>query len=282
MALMQAWSFFETASLPFALMFLISAIALLRMLRQRPETLEEPRYKLRSLLSVAGVLGTGILIGSRQFLDALGALMLAVYLNVIAPLLTLVIGGIVFVFGDLMDRTRKLTGAPRRFEFEFGELPSWQPDEEYMTQLASFRGVVLATIGLIAVIAVIRFLRRLSWRPRNVIDAIGVGRYTPIETEVQPVRMKRPRGPARQLREYYRKFLLICEQNDITRKPHMTTADFERLSAARFQLPDEAAGLRALYISARYGENAVGCANVRHVGELYAAFKKASRTAKGG
>jgi len=267
-----ARSTFETASLPFAIIFLTTAIILLRMMRQPPQVRKEWRFRLLNLFPIVCVFLAGITITSRQFFDLSGTILSAIYFNVIIPILLALGMAIAFVLSPIfwLLSPALQEGSPPQVGYG-GEPDQWIEVEtvSWSPMLADvLRAFMAVVVILLAVYLLVKLFRRITEQQLGTVNMGGViQRYIAVENK--KAAKNKSRGSTGQLQRYYRRFLRLCWKNGITREIYMTSADYEALSTRRFQLGDTAARFREFYIAVRYGKKEATSEDIASSKKLY-------------
>ena len=277
--ILLASPYFETASLPFAITFFTSAIILMRMMRQQPQIRKQLRFQLLNMFPVVCILLMSIAITSRQFLGIGGALLSGIYFNVIAPIL-LALGVIIaFILSPLFwilsplvqDGPPVQGGYADGYDYSEVEIIPWHP-----VLVEALRAVVIVAAAMLAVYLLVKLFKKLT--EQQLFTASGGGiiqKYISLD-ERKPAK-DRSSGPIGQVRKYYRRFLRLCWKNGIPGEMHMTSADYESLSTARFNLGDEAVEFRDIYVAARYGGKEVTQKDIASVKKLYQRIRRAGK-----
>lgn len=258
-----------TYVIPFALLFFLSSILLLRSLRQDSDIQKEKRYRLLNLLSIALLILLDLVLGSDTALRLLQQAAQAVYTLAISPVL--------YVLAYLVASTA--VGFARLVAFLF---PNYELDMDGMKYLMdsmnaaqpmieegydpgsmSDRLILFAraavTIGALA--ALIIFFLRHSRRGKNPDTQAGVREYRSSVTAFRPeekIPSDRfpPREPRAAVRYYYRSFLRLCANLGHPFPPHYTSKHIENVIADEFD-EESLTALRQTYIRARYSGHAV-------------------------
>lgn len=261
--------------LPFAFIFVITSILLMRITRHGPEIFSQPRYILMNSLHIIALVVLGVILGSRTFIDLFGFVIRTLYFEVILPILIFLIMGLFTLLGPLFNRINPLELRLEGREAGDG-YTTWEEmldldfsAPERLPVLRSF--LILLGITLIVYFVYRALKKLLEYKEQTVSPSGHNGRFS-LPPQVKPVTLKFfTNNP---IRETYRKFLRICRKTGIKSQAYNTSADFETFTKMRFESPDEAALFRSLYINTRYGEKKAAGDDVRKMKKILAAFKK--------
>ncbi|MCL2421566.1 MAG: hypothetical protein FWD03_06885, partial [Defluviitaleaceae bacterium] len=253
-AIIFAYPHFESASLPFALAFFITAIFLMRMTRQPPQIRNQMRYKLMNLIPITAIFMLVLAITSRQFLGLGGIFLYELYFNVILPILMFLGMAIAFILYPLVywlsqrPESTSIMEQMAEGEAEYFNQPG--VSETAAAIADGLQAIFILGLILLAAFLFIKLFRKLTEYYAKSAAAEDIGlEYLPV-SQHKPAKIQ-SKGKARQLRKYYHKFLQFCWKNGIPNEQYMTSADYERLSASQFGLADEAAQLRGVYLPVR-------------------------------
>ena len=267
----------EAVSLPYALVFFISAVVLMRMLRHGKETIEQSRFRVMSIVQVLGVVLLSALFGNMVFLGLCGALLRMVYFNIFAPLLTVVLIAVIFVLSPLFYLIGKLPRSSRDpVELE-GQMAA-EIIEDSLERLPSASFNAIKAILIVAAVALgiyllILLFRKLSAYSEQVVSPPGLREQRfAVPAGARPPRRAFAAGDP--VREIYRKFLGYCRKVGIERLPYRTSADYGRLTESRFDSPEQAGEFRSLYLDVRYGGKQASREGVRKMRDILATFRR--------
>jgi len=273
--------------LPFAFVFFASSILFLRMSRHRTESsiVIDNRFKVLNIISVLGALLMGVALGSRHVASLIISAISFAYFQILVPAFLFVVGTILFSIGPFLQRIIDwiIANASWREEIEealFDESGSLMDLEPGIREF-QFAGAPSALLVIIlGIICVCVFIFVLKWLRNKKAHHKQLGvRVALLDDRRKPSNKNKNRENrhVRRLREYYRRFIILCEQNKIPKIPSTTTADLAHLSADKFNMPIEAAELRKLYISVRYGKKTADGKDAKRAKELYQQFRKAGK-----
>ena len=275
-------AFLSGALGPYIIMFLVSSIVLMRMLRHDNEILMQNRFKIMNSIGVIGVIIMGVVLGSPQGLRLMTAVISFIYFRIFIPFAVAIfalVGIILFPIMSLFnweevempqDDGGGYVGLPP--DFEFYEMQ--QSIGVIIFQIIVFIG--LAVLVFYVLRAIFRFLTQKTFNregaPAN-IQRVFLG-------DKGPARRKEPRVN-HQIRQIYRKFLKLCKNRGITLHQSLTTEDIAKSFASSVGDNESAFALREIYIESRYGEKTPDSKDVKQCRELYGKLKKLGRTSQG-
>jgi len=245
---------FSRTVLPFGLMFVPSAIFLMRLSRHDNAVLEQPRFKWLNFGALIGLLLLGMFLSSPQLLNALDWVQWFIGMRILVPLLLLIMRMFAYLMG---------------FLFGTMETPDWSlyvpemenppgVDMSYLEDGESSSGmlgvwialVILIPIVVAALVFIVKFFLRIAQNQSEDFeveeDGVVVERVTLPKTE--KLRKKKRGSTGHEIRESYRKFLEVCQKKGVAITPQMTSLEVEELAQM------ESGELRALYLKTRYGE----------------------------
>ena len=256
----------ETFSVPYLLVFLLSSVVLLRMLRHDEATLSQTRFRVMNGITVAGLCAVCAVLGSPQFRALLGTVFKAVW-NVASVPVFVILGSIGMVFAWIL-----MTVLPDELNYE-GVLrePMQVPEEleelqkEMMAEQATdpSRVVVLVISGILIVLAVIAavllFRRLMASRNRPISSTSEQSRFSAaaMPPPQRPLTRLSARTPQLQVRYWYQQLLHRTRQEGGALSPDMDTRQQNGVEQDVFSHHrPEVDRLRQLYLPARYKDEA--------------------------
>jgi len=273
--------------LPFVFMFFASSILFLRMARHSTEsrTVKDNRFKVLNVISVLGVLLMGVALGSGHAASFIVSAISFIYFQIFVPVFLFVVGIILFSIGPAIQWLidwfiANAPGRARTEDYLFGESENLMDRGPDLNELQSSFALDALLMIIFVALCVCIFIFVLKWLRNKKTKNNQLGVMVALLDDRRKPRSKkesRENRPTRRLREYYRRFIILCEQNKIPKIPSTTTADLEHLSADKFNMPMEAAELRKLYIGVRYGKEPAGRKDAKRAKELYQQFRKAGK-----
>lgn len=240
-------AYVQVYSLPFALVFLLSAAGVMRILQHDASVLGQRRFQLANALTLAGILVAGAGVSSARFLSAVRWVMV----DGLYGLVLLAADGFFYLFmlllGTLFPHITPLEeiaeGEMMDFSL-FGEEPMNEPSGWLLTVF-----MILVAVAVILILWLLfKRLAAASLRLPSTNDMSMYEQYTPLSAA-----HKRNTRPQNGLRRVYRQFLRLCVKRGIPPVPQATSSYYTHRATTAFSLSDEANELRALYLPVRYG-----------------------------
>ena len=270
------------AAFPIGLVFISAAILLMRMLRHDESVLQEKKFMVRNLLSVAGIIAFSLAIGSQTFFDFLKAMISFLYKSIIVPLLMYSIMGILYVFSWIFSlftggEARSFADNPLELDlnFDFGFFEDYE-EVEVGAGGKILEYVLYTLAAAIIIFIVVRIFKALSRKSiAEARQADYVETRTSLNVSAKPQKKTR-RSASGRIREIYRKLLELCRDRGLEISPNLTSRDVERISSMMFGKPQEAHQMRDIYIKVRYAEEKPDQNDIKDAKALYEAFKKDS------
>ena len=267
---------YESICIPYGLLFTICAIVLMRMLRHDREVLNQTRFKILNSLSVIGVMIAGALAGSAQFLGFVSGLIKSIYFSFIVPVLTFLMMIILYILTPIFNFIGRHNEVYSDFNYqdiiiESGfDLFKEEEISEAGISLTIFKIVFFGILFLAAVYLVYRlykfFTKKYDPRPST----------TKVERTFLDQGRQKKKEPRinHQIRQIYRKFMKLCEDNGVVIYPYTTTEDIARQAANVLGEKEASAQLRSIYIESRYGEVAPTKEKIKQCRDIYNKLKK--------
>ena len=264
--------------LGYFVVFLVSGVLMLRLLRHNAQNRREWRLQIIDLALLVLCCGAALFFSSGAFLGAAGGLLSLIYDKLIAPLLLALAYALSYVFllfSGLFSikgsegYVLKLNSDNLDLKTIFG--PEFT-DETVQSRLPAQLLTALGIIAfLVAAFFVFRHLARGAGK-RSARGAMGenvrrFAAYAPAVPFLVPAR-----GAAETVRRCYRKFLLAMKSRGFTLSPSDTSESVLAASKGTFD-PALAGELREIYIRARYSPASVTKADAKRAKELSAKLK---------
>ena len=251
--------------IPFILLFLLSSIFMLRLVRQDAEIFNETKFRMLNLLTVGGIMLLTLFISSDLFLSTAGMILGKIYEILVVPIFYVIYAGgyalyylfIEIIFADGWGDTTK--------QLNFGDMG--MPDEikealleEEMVNgdpfLMILRGVILI-VGVLLVILMV--YRNGKGRSRKEEGSVREARssVTAIrpEEKIYADRIP-PREPRAAVRYYYRNFLRLCQNLGHEFPKFYNSKTIENTVSHQFD-ENTLKTMRQTYIRARYSEHEI-------------------------
>lgn len=269
------------ASIPIALIMLVTSVLLMRTLRHDPATYCQRRYQIVNILSVLLVVAAAAVISTETFLSACIGVFRWAYNTFVLPFLMAGLWCFVQALRVLAWLATLLKiRAPEPVENPKLNLDSAAKDlgiEELEAAGNPLLNAIMTALLLAAAAAVLYFFFR--WMMSRGIRS---ARQTKVEEERRDVTEEARQKPAREwigtpvqrVRSQYRKFLKLYEKNGGSVKAGNTSLEVERDAVRHRFEPSAAKELRDVYVRARYGGSA-DRDDAARARELYTELKKA-------
>ena len=270
--------------LPYIFIMAVCGVALLRILRHNREIIDSPAFKLSNMLTVAGVCGLALLLGSGMVLGAVGSALGFVYTKLVIPLFT------VFIYAS----TRFLSLFSGLFRLIFHREVKFYEDESSKSGNSNdlefddvgpthvpdiVVWIFFALLIAAAAFLVVKGLKALAGKNRRFDSKSGfqVSREA-IGISPEPRRGLFTRRSERDaVRHQYRRFLKECLDRGFRITKDLDTEEIARAAEEYFPgAPlDE---LREIYIVARYTDREVTAEEAKEAAELYTRIRKTDIT----
>ena len=280
-ALIGNWTAIRDIVVPYAFMYLVLTVILLRTLRHDAATISQTRFKLLNLSSIAAVglvgwmLSSGLMMRVFRFI---GSCIIRFILRPVMMLVVYVFAGLVWLisqpFTGLKFDPEEMDLSQLQENMEFGDMRGLFGDGEGTVQETSpiwdYVMIGLAVIAaIVLVIIIFRFLARHGrHEDENKFEAL---RET-IEGDGPRERVN-PRENRQRVRHYYRRFLKLCTQRGFELTEFQDSAEIEQGTRHLFKNPAQSR-LRDVYVRARYSSAEVTPEDVQTAKESYTKLKK--------
>ena len=262
---------------PFAMIFLIANIFMLRLLRQDAEIFNETKFRVMNLLTVGATLLAAVIITSKPALMLLGKFYDFI-LTLLQPVLYLFVYGgygLYWVLTWIIATVRSLMSGESVDQNQLLEsgmelLPEgFEPD--YLGTSPDFVRLVQGAIVVIGVLLVVLYFlgnrRGRNKRSEGSIREVrsSVTNYRPDEEKIYADHFP-PREPRAAVRYYYRNFLRICQNLGHEFPRHFTSKHIENTISYHFE-KEPLQRMRDTYIRARYSEQEITKEDVKQIKE---------------
>ncbi len=261
---------------PYAFIFILNSILLMRILRHDSNVIRETRFKILNIVPVAMVVIAGFVLSSKTFLNMMSFILSNLYFKIIVPILIFIITLLIYIIYPLFNL---LKINPKDLEFlnqeaspEFGKLNEEfnYVSTEFIDALKNI--MILIAIGLV-IFLIIKLFKKLFMNNNLEDTTQGI-----IEQRISIDEKKAPRNKinprTNNIREIYKKFMILCNKEGFGSKSYMTTSDFENFAEYKFNEPQISKEIRLIYIDARYGEKASSRDEIKRMKELYKEIKR--------
>jgi len=279
---MIIWSTFQSDLMPliqnslsFGIFFLVGSITLMRMLRHDETVLNQPEFQLFNALPLLGLILISLLTSSSFFLNLIGKMVNFLFFRIISPILSTIFLYIIFPFlnfifsflGSPIDSNEMSLNSINNV-IEFGALTDMEVEG-----LDIFNLLLMVIFAVLIIFVIIKLFQKLllNSEPYNKAQGIQEIRKSLSDEKKSPSKSKHRRN--NQIRDIYRKYLLLCQDNGIQIEPFMTSLDVEQQASKYFQ-NSESKELREMYIKVRYNHCEYSKAEVKQARTLYKKISK--------
>ena len=242
--------YLESSLLPYAMMYFICSVVMLRMARHDENVLSDMKYGAMTLISVLTIFVLGFIISLE-----IALIVSFIYFTLLVPIFAVIIAGVVWLLRDFEPGTPRWV-MPYEVD-DFGAtfaLLEWL--DEYVWPAARFDGMnnVLRVVLIVLILAGIMYfvIRLFSSREREHKTAsAGTMREIRNAVEASTTVRRKYRRRNNQIREIYRKLLIKCRAAGMSITGNMTSLDIERIAQKKFNCP-QTSELRDMYVQVRY------------------------------
>ena len=266
----------------FSISFLFNSIIFMRMIRHDESVLKQARFKIMNTISIVGVVMSAILMSTDVFLTFGRNVISLIWWQIIAPIFAFVIGLGVTSFTFILG----IFGLENIFEHEPYEAPEIgiQMMEEggeltlFQSVFIFFISIFVTALLIALVILLLVLVRKLFKRlteplrlPYLGIDGVEEERFF-LDDDGKKKRRVSHRTE-NQIREVYRKFLILLKKQEVNIPLHFTSSDVNDLVTAKFE-SKTSSQLRDEYIQVRYGASKYSKEDVKRIKYIYKETKK--------
>ena len=248
---------------PFVLLYLMSGIFGLRLMRQDAAIFNETRFRVLNLLSVAGIVLLAVLISSDWFLGLAGMILRKIYDVLVIPIFYVIYAcgyALYYLFIEIIfaggygDTTKKLNFGDMSMPDEMKDALLGEEQVNGEPFLMLLKGVFLI-VGILLVLLLV--YRNSKSRNSRSKDSAREAR-----TSVTMIRPEEkiyadhiaPREPRTAVRYHYRNFLRLCLSLGQEFPRHYTSQHIENMTIGNFD-KETLKSMRKTYIRARYSEH---------------------------
>ena len=226
---------------PFVLLYLMSGIFGLRLMRQDASIFNETRFRVLNLLSVAGIVLLAVLISSDWFLGLAGMILGKIYDVLVIPIFYVIYTcgyALYYLFIEIIfaggygDTTKKLN---------FGDMsmPDEMKDALLGEEQVNGEPFLMLLKGVFLIVGIREARTSVTMiRPEEKIYADHIA----------------PREPRAAVRYHYRNFLRLCLSLGQEFPRHYTSQHIENMTIGNFD-KETLKSMRKTYIRARYSEH---------------------------
>lgn len=272
--------FFNKVSLPYAIIFIISGLYLMRTARHSEEIINNKKFMVMNALMILLTSIISIVLSTESILYIVIASIKLVYSNVIAPIISGIIYVLFLPMAYFLNKAEKYEEAPPNpFEIqEFVEEDAgYKLQEPNVTVVSIISYVILILLLALAIYFVIKII--LSRKRRRVFDHIdGVEEYRSFLDDEEE---KRKSGKeifskgTNQIRHWYKKFLVLCSKRRIS--IHENDSSNTVYNKSSFVFTNHREGLKnmkEIYRKARYSEETIENEDIKTIKKIYKSLEK--------
>jgi len=267
-------------TLLFAISFLLSSIVFMRLVRHDESVLTQTQFKIMNTISVVGIMVGAVLLSMDRFLIFAGRMINFIFLNFLAPVLDFVIWIVLTILQFILRAIRLdiIVGDTRHTRFQLAielPMPSAEMQELYEevqegSGLPNIFTFIIAVLLIFLAIQVFKMLTKL--RPPFSSDHDVEEERFSLDDEARKKRRFRRRNES-QVREVYRRFLVLLKKKEVNVPLHLTSDEIEDLVVAKFD-SEKSSDLRDEYIRVRYREDTCTDDDVKRIKGLYKEIKE--------
>ena len=248
---------------PFVLLYLMSGIFMLRLMRQDAAIFNETRFRVLNLLSVAGIVLLAVLISSDWFLGLAGMILGKIYDALVIPIFYVIYAcgyALYYLFIEIIfaggygDTTKKLNFGDMSMPDEMKDALLGEEQVNGEPFLMLLKGIFLIVGILLVLLLVYRNSKsrnsRSKDRAREARTSVTMNRP---EEKIYADHIA-PREPRAAVRYHYRNFLRLCLSLGQEFPRHYTSQHIENMTIGNFD-KETLKSMRKTYIRARYSEH---------------------------
>ncbi len=262
--------------LTYLLIFILTGILLSRMLRHDEASLSSKKLKLINLVSLISICLIGWFFSTSVFLGAAGAFASIIYRYLISPILLGVIKLISYPvsgIGSLLDNIDLKDNALDSFGKKLDAESIGLEGSEAGSVAGQYILYILLALVILGFLIVAFFVFRKLIAGRFKEDTGEKPYFEDILNTKKGRKTPKLSGNRSKIREYYRRFLLMCRKRGIEILPGHSSKDIASMARPSFgETPGE---LRDVYIRARYDDRSeIGHSEVQMARDLYGKMKE--------
>lgn len=269
---------------PFILLYLLSTIFMLRLLRQDAAIFNETKFRVLNLMSVLAIVLLTVFISSDLFLSTAGMILGKIYNMLFVPIFYVIYScgyALYYLFIEIIfaggwgDTTKKLDMGTAMME----QMPEGL--EEQLVDNSPFLMLLKGIFLLIGVLIVVLWVYKTGKGRKERNN----GNVREARTSVSMIRPEEkiyadhiaPREPRAAVRYHYRNFLRLCQSMGQEFPRHYTSQHIENMVAHNFD-KDTLKSMRQTYIRARYSEHDITKDDVSAIKTQVKKLKEESKT----
>lgn len=263
--------------LPYVIIYMISGVCGLSMLRHNDETLKEKRFRILNTSILAGTCLLGFFMATDMFMQFCTMILKAFGKYVFGPVMMaittvssyILLGFTSFLEDTVFELMKSKNGKGLTFENLSGLV-----DDNKFTGRRSVLDVVFAVVVVVIIVVIVVALFRKMLKGSNSRSSRPAGETRTVERIPRVNYDKDLSNEVKGIRNVYRKFLNLLISRGIDIPHYFTTQDIN--GQITTEIPDKklAEELREYYILARYGEKELSKDDLNKAKQLYSSMKK--------
>lgn len=266
--------------IPWAAIWLLSNIALLRTLRHESSVRKDPRFHLVNLGMVTAIPAISLCLGSETVVSALTTPLGILYRKVLLPGIVALLW-VPFLILQWLFRLLfpSYAQAPEEtVPIDLGEFqePMETVDFEIPQALQILFWLVLALVAVTVLLLLLRTFLKIQHSPTTASQE-NTHNALIIESKAMP-KFSESSG-VQSIRKQYRRFLKLCNSQGITRTESTTSQDIDTRASGNSVLSPFSCQIRRIYIKARYAKRA-GPTDVKEMLRLCTEAKKSAKNGR--
>ena len=266
--------------LPSLIMFLLSAVLAMRMMRHNTQVLKTPAFQIRNALTVGAVLVAAWACTSGTFLRIVGKVV-AAFRWLLLPVFEGLGIAISYVFALFMQAVMAFFAfLGRTFGNDNFEKPQIQVQDGIKEEMDLLDGyippdsrifstVIMVILIIVGLICMYFIFKRMLYR-RGKQDTAGFEQQslTVNVPKTEKDRLIAPKDPREAVRWHYRRFLRYLKSREVPLKPSHDSREINELAYSR-DIAENAQlePLREVYIAARYSDREITSGDVERAKE---------------
>ncbi|MBQ7086849.1 MAG: hypothetical protein IJM96_05170, partial [Clostridia bacterium] len=263
--------------LPYTIIYMISGVCNLSMLRHNDETLKEKRFRILNTSILGGTCLLGFFMATDMFMQFCTMILKAFGKYVFGPVMMaittvssyILLGFTSFLEDTVFELMKSKNGKGLTFENLSGLV-----DDNKFTGRRSVLDVVFAVVVVVIIVVIVVALFRKMLKASSSRSSRPAGETRTVEKIPRVNYDKDLSNEVKGIRNVYRKFLNLLISRGIDIPHYFTTQDVN--GQITTEIPDKklAEELREYYILARYGEKELSKDDLNKAKQLYSNMKK--------
>ncbi len=263
--------------LPYTIIYMISGVCNLSMLRHNDETLKEKRFRILNTSILGGTCLLGFFMATDMFMQFCTMILKAFGKYIFSPVMMaittvssyILLGFTSFLEDTVFELMKSKNGKGLTFENLSGLV-----DDNKFTGRRSVLDVVFAVVVVVIIVVIVVALFRKMLKASSSRSSRPAGETRTVEKIPRVNYDKDLSNEVKGIRNVYRKFLNLLISRGIDIPHYFTTQDVN--GQITTEIPDKklAEELREYYILARYGEKELSKDDLNKAKQLYSSMKK--------